>query len=227
MKKLLLIGLFLSTALLAKIELKEGTYSWFSGGSQAYLIVTKKKNNLYTITGDCYYGVGRKYGPNMGNISFTAPLKSKKIIYRYEEYGNYLFILTVNKDGSFNVKEKGDSPFGHNASFYGHFTSDNLPSFPCKEASTFIEHSICNNVLIAQLDKKMGRTYAAYKSVFFFKENRKNLEKRLKLEQREWIKERNKCQYSKTYKICLKTSYEKRIKSLDKQLNSFWEYAND
>jgi len=224
MKKILLMILLISTLLVAKTELKEGDYSWFRGGSQAFLKISKQNNNLYTIKGDCYYGLARKYGPNMGDISFQAPLKNGKIIYKNKEYGNYIFTLIVNEDGSFDVTEKGAKPFGHNASFFGHFTSDNLPSFSCEKAYTFVEHAICDNLKIAQLDKKMARTYSTYKIVFYFAKNRKSLEKKLKIEQHKWIKERDKCEYRKTYKMCLENSYKRRIKVLEKALNNFWTY---
>jgi uncharacterized protein YecT (DUF1311 family) len=211
------------TTLFAKVELKDGNYSWY-GASQAFLTVEKVKENRYHISGDCYYGVGRKYGPNMGDLDFVASLKNGKIVYKDTEYGDYVFILTVNKDGSFDVNEKGMSPFGHNASFYGHFTSDDLPSFSCSKASTFVEKAICNNVQIARLDKKMARSYAQYKSAFFFKKNRESLEKNLKKEQRKWIKKRNKCEFSKTYKNCLIKSYEGRIKAINKDFGDFWKY---
>lgn len=223
MKKLILLTLLICTTLFAKVELKDGNYSWY-GGSQAFLTVAKIKGNRYHIFGNCYYGVGRKYGPNMGNLDFEAFFKNGKIVYKDTEYGDYLFTLTVNKDGSFDVDEKGMNPFGHNASFYGHFTSDDLPSFDCSKATTFVEKAICNNVKIARLDKKMARLYAQYKSAFFFEDNRKSLEKKLKKEQRKWIQKRNKCEFSKTYRSCLIKRYEGRIQSIDKGFGSFWKY---
>ena len=211
----------------AKTELKEGKYSWFSGASQAYLTITKEKDNSYHVDGDCYYGVSRKYGPNMGDIGFSARLKDGKLVYTekvLDDEEPYVFTLTVNKDGSFEVNEKSFTPFGHNASFSGHFTSDDLPSFPCEEASSFVEHAICDNVNIARLDKKMARSYTTYKSAFFFEKNRKALEAKLKKEQRTWIKSRNACEHKKKYKSCLIGSYEKRIKKLENQFKNFWKY---
>ena len=222
MKKLLLVTLLFLTTLTAKTELKEGKYSWFSGGSQAYLTVTKKRDNNYHIVGECLYGASVAGSPNMGDLEFSAPLKNGKIVYKYKEYK---FVLTPNKDGSFEVEDNANTAiFGFNAQFNGHFTSDDLPSFSCKKASSFVEHSICDNVQIARLDKKMARIYEMYWRAFFFKDNRKELEKTLKEEQHTWLKKRNKCEYVKKYKSCLKKSYEKRIKRLDKQLNHLWGY---
>jgi len=227
MKKILFLILLFSTVVLAKTELKDGNYSWFRGGGQAYLSVNKQSDGRYHIEGECLYGVGRKGGPNIGDLAFTAPLKNGKIVYvSDEEYIDYTFILSVNNDGSFDVDEKGeDTPFGHRATFYGHFTSDDLPSFSCKKASSFIEHTVCDNLQIARLDRKMARAYEMYWSAFFYDKRRESLEKTLKKEQRAWIKKRNKCEDEKNYKSCLITSYKKRIKELDKQFNHFWGYC--
>jgi uncharacterized protein YecT (DUF1311 family) len=211
------------TTLFAKVELKDGKYSWY-GGSQAFLTVEKVKGNRYHIFGQCYYGVGRKYGPNLGSLDFEGTLKNGKIIYEEKEY-KYKFVLTMKKDGSFEVEDNANTAlFGMNASFYGHFTSDDLPSFSCSKAFTFVEKAICNNVPIARLDKKMARSYAQYKSAFFFEDNRESLEKNLKKEQRKWIKKRNKCESSKTYKNCLIKSYEGRIQVINKGIGSFLKY---
>lgn len=201
--------------------LKQGKYSWFKGGAQAYLTITKLKSPYYAITGDCYYGIGRKYGPNMGDLDFTAPLVNGKIVYKKS---GYTFVLTTNADGSFDVYEEGLSPFGHNASFYGHYTSDATPSFSCEKASTFIEKAICNDVKIAQLDKEMARLYSVYKSAFFFEKEKVSLEKKLHKEQKEWLKKRNACVYKKSYALCLKERYIGRIKVLEERLHSYWKY---
>ena len=216
------ILLLLSTVINAKTELKDGKYSWFEGGSQADLTVTKEKGKSYHIEGNCNYGVGKKYGPNMGDLDFSAPLKNGKIIYKYNDY---IFTLTVNKDGSFDVNDNANTGiFGVNARFYGHFTSDDIPSFSCNKASTFIEKAICNNVQVSRLDKRMAREYTMYMSAFSFDKNRKTLERKLDKEQIAWMKERNKCEFSKTYKSCLVSSYKRRIKAIDKEFISFWKY---
>jgi len=222
MRKIALLLILNIVALVAETELKDGNYSWFRGGSQAYLNVHKEKDNLYKIIGECLYGVGRKGGPHMGDLEFTAPLKDGKIVYTYKDYK---FILYVNNDGSFDVEDNANTAiFGFNARFYGRFTSNDLPSFSCKKANSFIEHAICDNLQIARLDRKMARAYEMYWSAFFYEDKRKSLEKRLKKEQRAWIKKRNRCEYVKDYKNCLVTSYKKRIKELEKEFNHFWGY---
>lgn len=222
MKKIVLFIALISTMLFAKTELKDGNYSWIDGGSQAYLTVKKVKGHLYHLTGDCLYGVGRKNGPNMGQLDFEAPLKDGKLIYKDKEHA-YKFVLTMQKDGSFKVDEIG-TMFGLNASFYGHFTSDDLPSFSCDKASTFVEKAICNNVKIARLDREMARLFERYRSAFFFDDKREKLNKALMKEQKKWMKKRDKCEFSKVYKICLMHSYENRIKRIEKEFNSFWKY---
>ena len=218
MKKLLLLVLITFTTLSADVELKDGNYSWFIGDSQAFITIEKEKGNLYHIAGECIYGMGRKLGPNIGTLNFSATLVNEKIIYRDKEDGNYTFILSLNKDGSFNVDEKGNLPFGYKAYFYGHFTSDDLPSFDCKKTKILIEDAICNNIEIAQLDKKMARYYATYQRAFYFEKNKETLEKKLEQEQKVWIKNRNACVSKKSYKSCLINSYKQRIE----MIKTFW-----
>ena len=224
MKRIIFICLLIHTILSAQVKIKDGNYSWYEGSSQVFLEVKKIKENYYHIRGECLYGVGRKYGPNMGSLDFNASLKNKQIIYKDNEDVNYTFILSVNKDGSFDVDEKGDTPFGHNASFFGHFTLDDLPSFSCNKASTLVEKTICSNIEIARLDRKMSKSYTLYKSAFFFEKNRTYLENKLKKEQRKWIKIRDKCVSQKVYKVCLTNAYKKRIKTIDSQFGNFWKY---
>jgi len=76
-------------------------------------------------------------------------------------------------------------------------------SFNCKKAGTFIEHTICGDAKLSQLDEDLS---AAYKQAR--KDGDKN---QIRKEQREWIKkERNKCQSI----TCLKASYTGRISEL-------------
>jgi len=85
------------------------------------------------------------------------------------------------------------------------FISSNLyaASFNCKKAGTFIEHTICGDDKLSQLDEDLS---AAYKQAR--KDGDKN---QIRKEQREWIKkERNKCQSI----TCLRGSYTSRISEL-------------
>ena len=76
-------------------------------------------------------------------------------------------------------------------------------SFNCKKAGTFIEHTICGDDKLSQLDEDLS---AAYKQAR--KDGDKN---QIRKEQREWIKkERNKCKSI----TCLRGSYTNRISEL-------------
>ena len=101
--------------------LKEGSYSWHKTNSEASLRI-RKKNHTFSIKGDALSGTTNKYGPNMGELAFTAPMKNRTIVYRK---GAYTFTLKVNADGSLKVTEKGyGADFGRGVSFEGHFTLD-------------------------------------------------------------------------------------------------------
>ena len=227
MKKIILSCILSLTVMFASPTLEEGTYSWFKGGSSASLTFTKEKNGVYAVKGDAYFGMARKYGPNMGNISFSAPLKNGKLVYegsKEDKKSDYVLTLKVRKDGSFDVIEEGFPPFGHNVTMSGHFTSDDKPSFSCVKASTSVEHAICDNVAIARLDKKMAKAYAVVRSQLYVKHNygKKGFDKDLKQKQRAWMKHRNKCISKKAYVSCLEHSYLKRIEELGKV--NVWSY---
>jgi len=218
----MLIGL---TALMADNILKVGTYSWYQGGATASLTVHKDSANGYGISGEAYYGKSRKFGPNMGDLSFTGFLKNGKLVYR-EGKGEdaYFLTLTVRKDGSFDISEKGFPPFGHNVSFSGHYTSDDNPSFDCSKARSFTEKVICNNRGIARLDRKMAKAYSLLKSGFFYKDKSEVKVQALKNEQRKWVKNRNACKSKKAYLSCYENEYFKRIKTLNKGFQGLWSY---
>ena len=225
MKTFLTIALFGLSVLMADNMLKVGTYSWFGGGSTASLTVNKDRANGYGISGQAYYGMSRKFGPNMGDLSFTGFLKKGKLVYT-EGKGEdaYVLILKVREDGSFDIKEQGLPPFGHNVRFEGHFTSDDKPSFDCSKARSFTEKVICDNKGIARLDRKMAKFYSLLKSGFFYKDKREIKVKALKDEQRKWVKKRNACKNQKAYLGCYESEYFKRIKSLNKDFEGLWSY---
>ena len=234
MKNIIIITVLGWTFLHASSLLKEGEYSWFNGGSSAYLKISKKKNNIYSFSGDALYGIGRKYGPNMGEIVFEEVVKNGKLVYKYNEQdkdSDYVFFLEMRKDGSFDVSEKGFPPFGMNVSMSGHFTSENKPSFSCAKVSTFIEHAICDNGSIARLDRNMARSYeelrrALLRKSFTEKQNVSDVfDATLKKEQRMWMKSRDKCEHNKTYVLCLKKSYKTHIKKLDSAFSKVWDYS--
>ncbi|CAA6812106.1 MAG: Unknown protein [uncultured Sulfurovum sp.] len=225
MKKLIIFILISTITLTADNLLKAGEYSWYSGGATASLTVKKDKSNGYGIEGDALYGMARKYGPNLGELSFTGFMKKGQLVYSEGEGEDaYVLTLSVRKDGSFDIKEKGLPPFGHNVGFSGHFTSDDNPSFPCAKAKTFTEKAICDNKGLARLDRKMAKSYSLLKSGFFYKDNSKAKVAALKKEQRAWGKQRNTCKSKKAYLSCYEHSYFQRIKELDKGFDGLWNY---
>ncbi|CAA6823501.1 MAG: Unknown protein [uncultured Sulfurovum sp.] len=215
------------TTLMADNLLKAGSYSWQKGGATASLTVKKDKANGYGIEGDALYGMSRKYGPSLGDFSFTGFMKNGKLVYT-EGKGRdkYTLILKVREDGSFDVNETGLAPFGHNVRFTGHFTSDDKPSFSCSKARTFTEKAICDNKGLARLDRKMARAYSLLKSGFFYKENAETKINALTKEQRAWGKQRNTCAKKKAYLSCYERSYFQRIKILNQGFEGLWNYDN-
>ena len=227
MRKFIWFVLMSTTLLMGDKLLEAGTYSWYKGGATASLSVKKDKANGYGISGEAYYGMSRKFGPNMGDLSFTGFMKNGTLVYR-EGKGEdaYVLTLTIRKDGSFDIKEEGFPPFGHNVSFTGHFTSDDKPSFNCAKAKTFTEKAICDNKGLARLDRKMAKAYSLLKSGFFYKEQREAKVNILKKEQRAWGKQRNICKNKKAYLSCYEQSYLERIKVLDKSFDGLWSYGS-
>lgn len=74
-------------------------------------------------------------------------------------------------------------------------------SFNCKKASTFIEHTICNDSDLSKLDEQLA---SAYKKVFNSLSDKTDLKK----DQLDWLKNnRDKCMSLE----CLKTSYTNRV----------------
>ncbi len=82
-------------------------------------------------------------------------------------------------------------------------------SFNCQKASSFIEHTICNDTVLSKLDDDLSITY---KNVF----KHSNEKEQLKKEQFDWINsDRNNCQTVN----CLRQSYSNRISFLDSYNN--------
>ncbi|WP_299942701.1 lysozyme inhibitor LprI family protein [uncultured Microbulbifer sp.] len=84
-------------------------------------------------------------------------------------------------------------------------------SFDCSKASTKIEHAICSNTQLSELDDKLSASFSGLKV---------QLEKSdfqiLLREQRKWIKQRaNSCEGSKRINKCLVRTYENRLNTLD------------
>ena len=96
-------------------------------------------------------------------------------------------------------------------------------SFNCKKASTFIEHTICNDSELSKLDEQLA---SAYKKVFNSLSDKTDLKK----DQLDWLKNnRDKCMSLE----CLKTSYINRVlyltnyDSRDSQTNTVAISSND
>lgn len=85
-------------------------------------------------------------------------------------------------------------------------TGANAASFDCSKASTTIEHMICSNHDLSEVDDKLAKAFASA-----------NIKDPILVsEQRNWLREdRNKCQTIE----CLKSSYNKRVYAL-KENNS-------
>ena len=80
-------------------------------------------------------------------------------------------------------------------------TSMYAASFNCKKASTFIEHTICNDTELSKLDEELA---SSYKKVWNSLSDKTDLKK----DQFDWLKNtRDKCMSLE----CLKTSYINRV----------------
>lgn len=76
-------------------------------------------------------------------------------------------------------------------------------SFDCVKASTFVEKSICTDSLLGKLDDALSGNYTDMLSSNIGDGARKNL----RVEQKKWLSERNKCTNNK----CLTDTYRKRV----------------
>ena len=80
------------------------------------------------------------------------------------------------------------------------------PSFSCSRARTRVEHLICGDAYLSQLDRQMASAYAAFQRRISASERA-----RLREDQRRWLADRNRC----TDVACLVATYEDRIAYLD------------
>lgn len=199
--------------------LKDGSYSWNKSNSEASLNIKKEENGAFKITGDALYGVLNKFGPNIAKISFTAFMRNRKII--YSQSNNYIFTLKIHDNGSFSVTEKGvSSSFGRDVSFSGYFTSDKLPSFSCNKENTLIEKTICSDIYLATLDKKMALEYSRLLGVSSVFNDSQNIKLFIERNHKIWRETLNQCN-QKEYKECLKITHETRVENLRKQFIDF------
>jgi uncharacterized protein len=82
----------------------------------------------------------------------------------------------------------------------------NRPSFDCRRAGTRVEHLICGDAYLSQLDRRMANAYAAFQRRISSSERA-----RLRENQRLWLADRNRC----TTIGCLTATYEDRIAWLE------------
>ena len=81
------------------------------------------------------------------------------------------------------------------------------PSFDCKKASTTVEHTICADPVLAELDVVMA---ARYKQALNATSNKEALRSR----QREWLKQRGQCAKAADIFRCLQQRYRERLSQL-------------
>jgi uncharacterized protein YecT (DUF1311 family) len=83
------------------------------------------------------------------------------------------------------------------------------PSFDCAKASHEVEELICKDAELADLDRSLAGLYGVV-----LKNSPSSEQKRLKAEQRGWVKGRNDCWKSSDQRGCVKREYESRISEL-------------
>ena len=84
------------------------------------------------------------------------------------------------------------------------------PSFNCDEAIHEAEQFICKDAELARLDRSMNELYAEVLASLPASER-----KRLKAEQRGWVKGRDDCWKSSDMRGCIADSYRDRIDELE------------
>lgn len=82
----------------------------------------------------------------------------------------------------------------------------NRPSFDCRRAGTRVEHLICGDAYLSQLDHRMANAYAEFRRRISSAER-----VRLRENQRLWLADRSRC----TTIDCLSATYQDRIAWLE------------
>ena len=149
------------------------------------------------------------YGPNEQVRSGRADFVSKTQAIDYEN--KLTFNLAKNASGSMmlTVRLQAQNSVSENFYFVPVFFK---AGFDCNKASTAIEKAICSDKRIAMADLEINQQY---------KRARKKLagaeRKSLKISQRSWIKQRNRCRADgKVDLSCLALSYAHRLAALQK-----------
>ena len=96
-----------------------GQYEWQTDNSEASLEIKKLSTGKYKVSGEAFYGIKNKYGPNFGILEFIAVMKDNTIRYKYD---NYKLILKFSAD-TIEAEESGDRhpDFGMHVFFSGKF----------------------------------------------------------------------------------------------------------
>ncbi len=96
--------------------------------------------------------------------------------------------------------------------FLGHLYAS---SFNCDKATTSVEKSICSSLSLSQLDDKMSIKYT-----FIKKRISKNENKIFLKAQRQWLKEKSKCETNSSIENCLISIYQDRILEFEDKYNT-------
>jgi uncharacterized protein len=83
------------------------------------------------------------------------------------------------------------------------------PSFNCAKASSEVEKMVCGDAELADLDRSLASLYGT-----LLKNTPAGEQKRLKAEQRGWIKGRDDCWKSDDERACVANEYRARINEL-------------
>ncbi len=78
-------------------------------------------------------------------------------------------------------------------------------SFDCAKATNGVEHAICGNSYISQLDMALSMNYRVVRDIYD-----EGVRKKLVAGQRDWLKDRDQCQTER----CLIAMYKERIDTM-------------
>lgn len=125
----LLLAVFLSVACLPQLGADEtisdisGTYTRQTENESANLEISLLPGGKVHIEGMAFWGTRREYGPNIGELDFTAPFVNNHI--RYSEQNGQTITYTLElifTETGLTAREKGLSEnLGLNVSFAGDY----------------------------------------------------------------------------------------------------------
>jgi uncharacterized protein len=91
------------------------------------------------------------------------------------------------------------------------------PAFDCSKASGSVEELVCKNEQLADLDRKLDKTFKAALETITRFADRDKARRDLKAYQRGWIKDRNDCWKADDPTSCTRDAYKMRIAELQAQ----------